>query len=336
MMEQQRDDSGSLHVGYVVAGGRKAAGLPAELKSVGTSLPARMRTSLLGYWRQACAPQRFAAVVGAVLIVAGLAHLVAWLLVGGAWAGPISFRKPTTFGISFGLTTITLAWVAGQLRISDRVGWLLLGPLAVADTVEVLWVSVQRWRGVASHFNFATSLDTRLFLLGGVAIAVTVTVILLLTVLAFTAAEATPSMAMAIRAGLLILLVGQAVGGWMIQHGVGPASDGQTIGLTTFGSAGVMKVPHAVAIHAIQVLPALAWLLSFATLPERRRMGLVGTAALGYVALVMVSVLQTAAGLTPLDVGVVAALLYLLGVGMLGVAFLAALLALRNPTPAAP
>jgi len=310
--------------------------LPAASKPVATSLPARMGTSLLGYWRQAHPPQRFAAVVGAALIVAGLAHLAAWLVVGGAWTGPISFRKPTTFGISFGLTTITLAWVAGQLRISDRLGWLLLGPLAVADTVEVVWVAVQRWRGVASHFNFATSLDTRLFLLGGVAIAVTVTVILVLTVLAFTAMRATPSMALAIRAGLLVLLVGQAVGGWMIQHGVGPASDGQTVGLTTFGAAGVMKVPHAVAIHAIQVLPALAWLLSFATLSERRRTGLVSTAAVGYVALVVVSVLQTAAGLAPQDVGAVAAVLYLLGVGLLGVAFLAALLTLRNPTPAAP
>ena len=205
------------------------------------------------------------------------------------------------------------------------------GPLAAADTSEVLWVSVQRWRGVASHFNFTTSLDTRLFLLGGTAIAVTVTVILVLTVLAFTAMQATPSMALAIRAGLLILLVAQAVGGWMIQHGVGPASDGQTIGLTTFGAAGVMKVPHAVAIHAIQVLPALAWLLSFATLSERRRVGVVGTATLGYVALVVVSVLQTATGMAPLDIGVVAAVLYLLGVGLLGAAFLAALLALRNP-----
>jgi hypothetical protein len=252
-------------------------------------------------------------------------------VVGGAWAGPISFRKPTTFGISFGLTTITLAWVAGQLRIPDRVGWLLLGPLAAANTSEVLWVSVQRWRGVASHFNFATSLDTRLFLLGGTAIAVTVTVILVLTVLAFTAMQATPSMTLAIRAGLLILLVAQAVGGWMIQHGVGPASDGQSIGLTTFGAAGVMKVPHAVAIHAIQVLPALAWLLSFATLSERRRIGVVGTATLGYVALVVVSVLQTATGMAPLDIGVVAAVLYLLGVGLLGAAFVAALLALCNP-----
>jgi hypothetical protein len=307
--------------------------LPAELRPVAPSLPARMETSLLGFWRQAHPPQRVAAVVGGALIVAGLAHLAAWLVVGGAWAGPISFRKPTTFGISFGLTTITLAWVVGQLRISDRVGWLLLGPLAVADTFEVLWVSVQRWRGVASRFNFATSLDTRLFLLGGVAIAVTVTVILVLTVLAFRVMQATPSMALAIRAGLLMLLVGQAVGGWMIQHGVGSAGDGQTIALTTFGAAGVMKVPHAVAIHAIQVLSARAWLLSFATLSERRRMRLVGTATLGYVALVVVSVLQTAAGLAPLDLGAVAALLYLLGVGLLGVAFLAALLALRDPVP---
>jgi len=92
-----------------------------------------------------------------------------------------------------------------------------------------------------------------------------------------------------------------------------------------------MKVPHAVAIHAIQVLPALAWLLSFATLSERRRVGVVGTATLGYVALVVVSVLQTATGLAPLDIGVVAAVLYLLGVGLLGAAFVAALLALRNP-----
>jgi hypothetical protein len=309
--------------------------LPVALGLVATSMPARMRSTLLSYWRQARPPQRFAYVVGATLIAVGVGHLVAWLLIGGAWAGPVSFRKPTTFGVSFGLTTITLAWVAGHLRVSDRARWLLLGPLAVADAYEVVWVAVQRWRGVVSHFNFDTSLDTGLFLAGGVAIAVTVTVTLILTVLAFTAIQATPSMTLAIRAGLLILLVAQAVGGWMIQHGVGPASDGATTGLTTFGVAGVMKVPHAVAIHAIQVLPTLAWLLSFTTLGERRRVTLMGIAILGYVALVVVSLIQTAAGMAPLDVGVVAVVLYLLGVGLLGVAFLTALLTFRKPLPRA-
>jgi hypothetical protein len=298
--------------------------LPVALSLVATSLPARMRSTLLGDWRQARPPQRFAYVVGAALIAVGVGHLVAWLLIGGAWAGPVSFRKPTTFGVSFGLTTITLAWVAGHLRVSDRARWLLLGPLAVADAYEVVWVAVQRWRGAVSHFNFDTSLDTGLFLAGGVAIAVTVTVTLILTVLAFTAIQTTPSMTLAIRAGLLILLVAQAVGGWMIQPG-----------LTTFGVAGVMKVPHAVAIHAIQVLPILAWLLSFTTLGERRRLTLVGIAILGYVALVVVSLIQTATGMAPLEVGVVAAVLYLLGVGLLGVAFLTALGTFRKPLPRA-
>jgi hypothetical protein len=299
-----------------------------------TSVPASMRASLLGYWHQARPWQRLGYLVGAALVVVGLAHAAAWLLVGGAWAGPVSFRKPTTFGISFGLTTITLAWVAGQLRIPDWTGWLLMVPLAVADAAEVAWVSTQRWRGVASHFNSDTPFDELLFvLMGGVAIAVAATVVLVVTVLAFTALRAAPSMALAVRAGLLVLLVAQAVGGWMIQHGLGLADQGATEGLTTFGAAGVMKVPHAVAIHGVQVLPALAWLVSFAALPERRRLGLVRVATLGYVALVVVSVLQAASGVAPFDVGVVAVVLYLLGVALLGVAFVAALLALRHPTP---
>jgi hypothetical protein len=121
----------------------------------------------------------------------------------------------------------------------------------------------------------------------------------------------------------------------MIAHGVGPASDGQTVGLTTFGAAGVMKLPHAVAIHAIQVLPALAWLLSFAAIDERRRVGLVGTATLGYVALVVVSLAQTVAGVAPYDFGVATVSIYLLGVLLLGTAFVAALLALRHAAASA-
>jgi len=303
--------------------------MDAELASV--SVAGRMRVSLAGEWRRAGPAQRFAYLAGAALILAGVAHLVAWLVVGGAWQGPVSFRKPATFGLSFGLTTITLAWITGRLQVTGRTRWLLLGPLAVADATEVAWVAVQRWRGVASHFNFATTLDTALFLLGGVAIAVTVTVTVAIAVLAFTRMQATPSMAVAIRAGLVILLVAQGVGGWMIGHGVGPASDGVTQGLTTVAPAGVMKVPHAVAMHAIQVLPALAWLLGFAALGERRRVGLVWAAAAGYGALVAVSVAQTAAGRAPFDLGPAAAALTLAGATLLAAAFTAALLALRHP-----
>jgi hypothetical protein len=298
-----------------------------------TSQRSRMRESLIGYWRGARPPQRFAYLVGGALVVVGLAHLVAWLVVGGAWEGPVSFRKPATFGISFGLTAITLAWVAGYLRISERTGWLLLGPLAVANSAEVAWVSVQRWRGVPAHFAQGTP-DAELFQLMGVVVVVIAAVILVVTALAFTAMSAASSMALAIRAGLGILLVAQAVGGWMIQHGMGLVEEGATDGLTTFGAAGVMKVPHAVGIHGIQVLPALAWLLSFAALTEQRRLALVRVAVGGYLALVVVSVLQAAGGLAPFDVGVLAATLYLLGIVLLGMALVTTLLALRTPARA--
>ena len=53
----------------------------------------------------------------------------------------------------------------------------------------------------------------------------------------------------------------------------------------------------------------------------------------GYLALVVVSILQTASGVAPFDVDVVAAVLYLLGVALLGAALVAALMALHHPAP---
>jgi hypothetical protein len=126
--------------------GRRSAD-PVEAQLVSTSLPGRMGASLLGDWQQARPAQRFGYLAGGALILVGLAHLAGWLAVGGAWVGPVSFRKPTTFGISFGLTTITMAWITGHLRIADRTRWLLLGPLAAADTYEVAWVSTSAGAG---------------------------------------------------------------------------------------------------------------------------------------------------------------------------------------------
>jgi hypothetical protein len=40
------------------------------------------------------------------------------------------------------------------------------------------------------------------------------------------------------------------------------------------GSEGVVNVPHALALHGLQVLPALAWLLSFTAADESRRVRL--------------------------------------------------------------
>jgi len=63
-------------------------------------------------WTQARPIERVCYWLGAILAVAGLFHLVVFAVDGGPWYGPVSWRKPVTFGLSFGLTLITVAWVA--------------------------------------------------------------------------------------------------------------------------------------------------------------------------------------------------------------------------------
>jgi hypothetical protein len=213
-----------------------------------------MRAWLLGAWQQARPAQRLGYLVGGALILVGLGHLAAWLVVGGAWAGPVSLRKPTTFGISFGLTTITLAWVTGHLRITDRTRWLLLGPLAAATSYEVAWVVVQHARGVLAHFNDTTPLDEGLFIGGAVMVAIAIGVIAAMTLAAFVRISAPAPLAVALRWGLAGLLAAQATGVWMLGHGLAlldADADPTTQSMSTWGAAGSMKFAHAVPMHAI-------------------------------------------------------------------------------------
>jgi hypothetical protein len=146
-----------------------------------------LRATVRGWWAEARRYQRLAYVVGAGLILIGLAHAGLWALAGGSASGAVSWRKPATFGISFGLTTVTLAWVTGHLRITDRTRWLLLGPLAAATSYEVAWVVVQHARGVPAHVNDTTPLDEGLFIAGAVMVAVAIGVIGAVAVAAVTA-----------------------------------------------------------------------------------------------------------------------------------------------------
>jgi hypothetical protein len=287
-----------------------------------------MKASLRGYWTDARPPQRLAYVVGALLIVVGLVHAVIWLFVGGTIEGPLSWRKPTTFGVSFGLATITLAWVAQFLALSDRGLRATLVPVVVADSIEVAWVSLQHARGVRSHFNDDTTFDSVLFDIGGIAVAVTITVITIYTVRAFTTPQAAPSMVLALRVGLVIMLVSMAMGLWMIIRGT--AMD--VASPATNGDSGSIKFAHAVGLHGIQTLIVLAWLLSFSGLAEAARVRVVALGAVGYTVLTGATVTFTVMGLEPLVHGVAGVLTTVVAVGLLALAYGRTLVALRQPS----
>jgi len=243
-----------------------------------------------GRFTPATSYQKFTYACAALLLASGLFHGFVFLIDGGSWEGPVSWRKPIVFGLSFGIMLLTMSWIAGLMRLRNVTGWIVMGILSVASVLEVFLITMQRWRGVASHFNEATDFDATVFSLMGTLVTFVAATTVFIAIRSFWPMEAPASLAWAIRTGLVLLLVSQAVGVQMIAEGG-----------NTFGAAGALKVPHAFTLHALQVLPALALLLVIAEFTERQRLEIVALGGIGYGLLIGSTMVQAYAGLAPLD-----------------------------------
>jgi hypothetical protein len=273
----------------------------------------------IGRFTQLTTYQRFGYVVGGLLMLSGVLHGVVYAVDGGAWEGPLSWRKPIVFGLSFGLTLLTVTWLMNFLRPRPLAGWLTIGVFGLASMGEVFLISMQTWRGVASHFNETTPFDESVFSAMGMLVSIVGLLTVIITVWSFVRLDAPASLAMAIRLGLVLMLVSQGVGVQMIVEGG-----------NTFGSAGALKVPHAFTLHAVQVLPLLALVLLASESSERRRVKIVGLGAAGYAVLIASTMAQTYAGRAPLDLSVAAAVLAIIGVCLLAATAALALVGLTR------
>ncbi|MHB8901310.1 MAG: hypothetical protein ACYC6Y_21385 [Thermoguttaceae bacterium] len=68
--------------------------------------------------------QKILTATGFLLLVGGVFHVGVWLHLGGPLEGPISWRKPVLFCFASGVTAISLAWLAGTLKVSHWDKWL--------------------------------------------------------------------------------------------------------------------------------------------------------------------------------------------------------------------
>jgi len=209
--------------------------------------------------------------IGILLILSGLIHLGVILVTGGSWEGPLSMRKPTTFGLSFGLTLINVTLLASLLPLSDRFHRRLIGTFAAACVIETFLVSMQAWRGVPSHFNMSTPFDTvvaQALAIGGFTLVVC---IVILTIAAFRNGGALPApMRLALRAGLVALVGAQLTGGLMIATGVRYVIAGDP--QRAYAIGGWLKPVHGVLMHGILILPLLAWWVARSDAEPRRQM----------------------------------------------------------------
>ena len=254
------------------------------------------------------------AVIGFLLIASGLAHLVVWAVLGGPWEGPVSWRKPILFGISGGLTSLSLGWAWSKLPSRWGDGWLA-ATAAWTLLVEVALIDLQAWRGMASHFNRATPFDSFLYDAMGLLILWVTLVSVDLTIRFFRQpAGVARDMLLAARAGLVLLVISCVLGIWVSVHGDMRMAAG--LAPDRYGAAGVPKFPHGAVIHALQWLPMLAWAARRAGFTERWRVWLVAAATCGTALLGCFALLQTIAGRSRFDVTPFTGAL--LGIGLVG------------------
>jgi hypothetical protein len=284
----------------------------------------------------------FAVLMAALAVVtAGLAVLDQRTLLGA----PLWF-KPLKFAISTAAYTFTLAWMLGQLPrpALRRSGWTIV----IALGLEMVIIVGQAARGERSHFNIDGTLNTVLFNVMGVSIGVLYVCTLLIAIRFLREPRHDAAFALALRLGLVVTLIGMAVGFIMValeSHTVGVPDGGPGLPLVGWSTTGGdLRVGHFVGLHGLQALPLLAAGLATlarrwapaARLDELTQSRIVVTAATGYALAVVLLTVQALRAQPLLAPDPVTALSWAAVVGLTGLALVAVV---RRPavlSPASP
>jgi hypothetical protein len=144
-------------------------------------------------------------------------------------------------------------------------------------------------------------------------------------------------MLLAIRAGLVFLVISCLLGIWVSVNGDMRLERG--LEPEQFGAAGVPKFPHGAVIHAIQWLPLLAWAARQGGISEKQRTELVLSATSGTGLVLLYALVQTLVGRSRVDASPATAAILASGVVCLVVPAIvtarAWLVGRRSPPPAA-
>ena len=246
----------------------------------------------------------FVGLMAVMTAAAALGVLMDDRVLGGA---PV-WLKPFKFGVSFVIYGATIAWIISRLPDRRRWAWILGTIIAIASVIEMVIIVGQAARGTHSHFNVTSALNAALWSTMGFTIVVLWLATLVIAAFAARRQFGDRPFTLAIRFGLLVALIGMALGFLMTMptadqvqaiesgatslagaHSVGVADGGPGLPVTAWSTTGGdLRVPHFAGIHALQALPLLAWLLALPRLrlDERSRSRLVTTGAAGYLGLV--------------------------------------------------
>jgi len=269
--------------------------------------------------------QRLVWWAGTLMIASGALHGAVAAVDGAPWWGPVSWRKPTAFGLSLGLLLWTMVWLLRQLPPR---WWVRVpaGMVLVSSAAELTLITMQRWRSTASHFNQATEFDAGVWTAIGMLIIPLTLGIALLLIGPLVRFHGTPAARIAALAGLAGVLVAGYVGKDMAAIGEAAFdATGRVPQDVMFGAAGSAKLAHAVGLHGIQALAVLAIALGAGRMTTRTAAIAMAVASAGFAAL-FAAILATAYdGRAPYAPTVPMALLLVGGLVAVGVVAVVAL-----------
>lgn len=229
-----------------------------------------------------------------------------------AWADPRTLNgvsvwvKPWKFHLSVGVHLLTLAWFAALLPATPARQRALgrMTALALACSVfELAYITWRAARGEASHFNHATAFADVMYSLMGLGAV-------LLTGcagwLGWHIARARDfTLGPVLQRGLVLgllggFVLGTAAGAYLggqPGHWVGgQPSDAQGLALLGWArDGGDLRVAHFIGLHAMQVVPAVAWLAA-RRWPAARARRVVDLFAVAWAALAVFAFLQALLG----------------------------------------
>ncbi|MBL8019350.1 MAG: hypothetical protein JNM27_06775 [Leptospirales bacterium] len=189
--------------------------------------------------------------------------------------------KPVKFAISLVLYSGTIAVILNQLdrpRAVRIISWIV----SISGLIEMVCIVGQVLRGVGSHFNQDTAFDGAVFSVMGISISVLWISHIWASVLLLKSKLADPVLLTGIRGGMLVSAFGMVIAFIMTMpgfdgpitmnslgmplatgHAVGAPENGPGFGIMGWSLlGGDLRVSHFVGLHAMQIVPLLAWALS--------------------------------------------------------------------------
>jgi hypothetical protein len=219
--------------------------------------------------------------------------------------GELAWIKPCKFSISFTVYALSLIWLSGYLSKNKKLFLFISAGAFGGAVIELAVIIVQVIRGTTSHFNTDTPFDETLWFAMRGAIFPVAFAIIVMYVLLLREKHLPAVLASGVRWGAFLTIIGLIPGILMflpdsVQDLITAQRqfDGHTVGYAEGGPglpwlgwstvAGDLRGAHFVGLHALQVLPVIAFFIPklFRRMSIYRQKILVGNIALAYLAFI--------------------------------------------------